>query len=82
MIMLTLYNIQGTVKWKKEKRWEDNIKQWPGVDFASSNIRAAEDRARWKVVFGKSSVVPQQSCKVMGRLYYTRLLIMFETYAI
>ena len=44
--------LQGTVQGKRrkgrqKKRWEDNIKEWTGVDFASST-RAAEDRTRWK----------------------------------
>ena len=43
--------LQGTVKGKKrgrqKKRWEDNIKEWTGMDFASS-ARAAENRSRWK----------------------------------
>ena len=51
---------------RQKKRWEDNIKEWTGMDFASS-IRAAEDRTRWKVVVVKSSVVLQQPCKVMGK---------------
>ena len=29
----------------RQKRWEDNIKEWTGMDFASS-IRAAEKRTR------------------------------------
>ena len=38
--------LQGTVKGKRKrgrqkKRWEDNIKEWTGMDFASST-RAAE----------------------------------------
>ena len=39
----------GTVKGKKEEKvdwWEDNIKEWTGMDFAGST-RAAEDRT-WK----------------------------------
>ena len=42
--------LQGTVKGKRggqKKRWEDNIKEWTGMDFASST-RAAENRSRWK----------------------------------
>ena len=44
--------LQGTVKEKRKrgrqkKRWEDNIKEWTGMDFASST-RAAENRSRWK----------------------------------
>ena len=50
---------------KKKKRWEDNIKEWTGIDFASST-RTAEDRTRWKGVVVNSSVVPQRPCKVMG----------------
>ena len=35
--------LQGTVKGKRirgrqKKRWEDNIKEWTGMDFASSTI--------------------------------------------
>ena len=52
-------------KGKQKKRWEDNIKEWTGMDFASST-RAAEDRIRWKVILVKSSVVPQRPHKVMG----------------
>ena len=42
--------LQGTVKGKRKrgrqkKRWEDNIKKWTGMDFASST-RAAENRSR------------------------------------
>ena len=44
--------LQGTVKGKRKrgrqkKRWEDNIKEWTGMDFASST-RTAENRTRWK----------------------------------
>ena len=40
--------LQGTVKrqrkrGRQKKRWEDNIKDWTGIDFASST-RAAENR--------------------------------------
>ena len=42
--------LQGTVQRKRKegrqkKRWEDNIKEWMGIDFASSN-RAAEVKIR------------------------------------
>ena len=42
--------LEGTVKGKKKrcrqkKRWEDNIKEWTGMDFASSP-RTAENRTR------------------------------------
>ena len=62
--------LQGTVKGKRKrgrqkKRWEDNIKEWTGMDFASST-RAAENRSRWKGIVAKSSVVPRRPSKVMG----------------
>ncbi|MEW8548147.1 MAG: hypothetical protein AB2693_31985, partial [Candidatus Thiodiazotropha sp.] len=55
--------LQGTVKEKRRgrqrKRWEDNTKEWTGMDFASST-RAAENRTSWKGIVMKSSVVPQR----------------------
>ena len=62
--------LQGTVKGKRKrgrqkKRWEDNIKEWTGMDFASST-RAPENRSRWKEIVANSSVVPRRPSKVMG----------------
>ena len=62
--------LQGTVKGKRKrgrqkKRWEDNIKEWTGMDFASST-RASENRSRWKGTVANSSVVPRRPSKVMG----------------
>ena len=62
--------LQGTVKGKRrrgrqKKRWRDNIKEWTGVDFASST-RAAENRKRWKGIVANSSVVHRRPSKVMG----------------
>ena len=62
--------LQGTVKGKRKigrqkKRWEDNIKEWTGMDFASST-RAAENRSRWKGIVANSSLVPRRPPKVMG----------------
>ena len=49
----------------QKKRWEDNIKEWTGMDFASST-RAAENRSRWKGIVANSSVVPRRPSKVIG----------------
>ena len=62
--------LQGTVKGKRKRgrrkrRWEENIKEWTGMDFASST-RAAENRSRWKWIVANSSVVPRRPTKVMG----------------
>ena len=61
--------LQGTVegerkRGRQKKRWEDNIKGWTGMDFASST-RAAENRTRWKVIVANSSVVPRRPPRVM-----------------
>ena len=63
--------LQGTVKGRRKtgrwkKRWEDNIKEWTGMDFSSST-RAAEHRSRWKRIVANSSVVPRRPSKVMGQ---------------
>ena len=50
---------------RRKKRWEDNIKEWTGMNFASS-ARAAENRPKWKGIVANSSVVPGQPSKVMG----------------
>ena len=53
--------LPDTVKGKRrrgrqKKGWEDNIKEWAGMDFASST-RAVENRTRWKGIVANSSVV-------------------------
>ena len=62
--------LQGTVKGKRKrcsqkKRWEDNIKEWTGMYFASST-RAAENRTKWKGIVANSFVVPRRPSKIMG----------------
>ena len=55
--------LQGTVKGARrrgrQKKWEDNIKEWMAMGFGDS-LRAAEDREGWKVIVAKSSVVPRR----------------------
>ena len=55
--------LQGTVKagrrqGRQRKRWEDNIREWTGREFAKSQ-RAVENRKKWRKLVAKSSVVPQ-----------------------
>ena len=62
--------LRGTVKGKRKsgrqkKRWQDNIKEWTGMDFASST-RAPENWTRWKSFVANSSVVPRRPSMVMG----------------
>ena len=56
--------MQGTVKegrksGRQKKRWEDNIREWTGLEFAKSQ-RAVENREKWRKLVMKSSVVPQR----------------------
>ena len=54
--------LQGTVKGgsrhgRQRKRWEDNIREWTGLEFVKSQ-RAVENRGKWRKLVAKSSVVP------------------------
>ena len=55
--------LQGKVKGGRrqcqQQKWEDNIKEWTGLEFAKSQ-RAVENREKWRKLVVKSSVVPQQ----------------------
>ena len=62
--------LQGTMKGKKKKRQTEekvgsNIKEWTGMDFASST-KAAENRTRLKRIVANSSVVPRRPSTVLG----------------
>ena len=56
---------QRSIRGRQKKRWEDNIKEWIGMDFTSSTS-AAENRTRWKGIFANLFVVPRRPSKVMG----------------
>ena len=60
--------LQGTVKGgrrkgRKRKRWEDNIREWTGLEFAKSH-RAVENREKWRKLVLKSSVVSQRPSRL------------------
>ena len=42
---------------RQRKRWEDNIREWTGLEFGKSQ-RAVENREKWRKLVAKSSVVP------------------------
>ena len=53
--------VQGTVRGprrrgRQRKRWEDNIKEWTGLETQ----RAADDRKKWRQLISRSYVVPQR----------------------
>ena len=43
---------------EQRKRWEDNIREWTGLEFGKSQ-RAVENREKRRKLVAKSSVVPQ-----------------------
>ena len=60
--------LQGTVKGGRgqggqRKRWEDNIREWTGLEFRKSQ-RAVENREKWRKLAAKSSVVPQRPSRL------------------
>ena len=62
---------QGTVKGgrrqgRQRKRWEDNIREWTGMELAMSK-RAVQNRQKWRKLVVKSSVVPQQPSRLRNR---------------
>ena len=59
---------QGTVKGgrrqgRQRKRWEDNIREWTGLEFVKSQ-RAVEYREQWRKLVAKPSVVPQRPSRL------------------
>ena len=59
---------EGTVKGgrrrgRQGKRWEDNIREWTGLEFGKSQ-RAVENRGKWRILVAKSSVVPQRPSRL------------------
>ena len=60
--------LQGTVKGERRqgrqtKRWEDNIREWTGLEFGKSQ-RAVENREKRRKPVAKSSVVPQRPSRL------------------
>ena len=63
--------LQGTVtggrrQGGQRKRWEDNIREWTGLEFGKSQ-RAVENRGKWTKLVAKSSVVPQRPSRLRDR---------------
>ena len=63
--------LQGTVKGgrrqsRQRKKWEDNIREGTGLEFAKSQ-RAMENREKWRKLVAKSSVVPQRPSRFRDR---------------
>ena len=61
--------MKGTVKGgrrqgRQRKRWEDNIKEWTGLEFGKSQ-RVVENREKWRKLVAKSSVMPQRPSRLI-----------------
>ena len=60
--------LQGTVKGgrrqgRQRKRWENNIREWTGLEFGKSQ-RAVENRKKWRKLVAKSSVMLQRPSRL------------------
>ena len=56
---LARYDERGRRQGKQRKRWEDNIREWIGLEFTKFQ-RAMEIREKWRKLVVKSSAVPQR----------------------
>ena len=50
----------------QRKRWEDNIRDWTGLEFAKSQWEA-ENREKWRKLVAKLSVGPQRPSLLRDR---------------
>ena len=55
---LARHSERGKKTGGQRKRWEDNIKEWTGMEFTKSQ-RAVENREKWGKLVANSSVVPK-----------------------
>ena len=63
--------LQGTVKGgrrqgRQRMRWEDNIREWTGLELAKSQ-RAVENRESWRNLVVRSSLVPRRPSQLRDR---------------
>ena len=62
--------LQGTVNrgrsQGRQRRWEENIRQWTGLEFGKSQ-RAVENREKRRKLVAKSFVVPQRPSRLRDR---------------
>ena len=49
----------GRRQGRQKKKWEDNISEWTGLEFAKSQ-RAVENKEKWRKLVVQLSVVPQR----------------------
>ena len=62
--LLTIVKVKGGRRQGgQRKRWEDNIREWTGLEFGKSQ-RAVENRGKWRKLVAKSSVAPQRPSRL------------------
>ena len=62
---------------RQRKRWEENVREWTGLDLPESQ-RAVEDRQRWVGVVASSSVVP---LRPLGSIDYSSCTVTDKDYS-
>ena len=80
---LTQTFLQGKMKGRRRqgrerKRWEDNIREWTGLEFGKFQ-RAAENRENWRKLVVKSSVVTQRPSRLRDRWEMMCIAVMWWT---
>ena len=59
---------------RQRKRWEDNIREWTGLEF-TKYTRAVENRGKWTKLVVKSPVVPQQPLRLRHEMRWESVLL-------
>ena len=60
---LARHSERGKKANRQRKRWEDNIREWTGLELGRTH-RAVENRGKWRKLVVKSSVVPQRPSRL------------------
>ena len=63
---LARHSERGEKTRRTKKRWEDNIREWTGLEFGKSQ-RAVENSEKWRKLVAKSSVVPKRPSRLRDR---------------
>ena len=56
----------GRRKGRQRKRWEDNIKEWTGLEW-NTILRKTENSEEWRKLIVKATVMPQRSARLTVR---------------
>ena len=67
------HTVKGGRRQGRQKiRWEDNIREWTGLEFSRSQ-RAVENMEKWRKLVTKSSVMPQRPSRLRDKWDEMRL---------